>query len=293
MRPLHIVTDSTCNLPADIIEQYEVRIVPVHIQFGEETFRDGIDLTPADFYARVEQEGEIPKTSQPPPSAFASVFEELPAGEPVLSIHVSEQLSGTLQSAQMAARDFPDRDIVTFDSKSFSIGMGFLIWEAVTLADEGQTLEDILTRLRWRRDHTYLHLTTATLRYLRMSGRIGMLENMIGAVLKMKPIITLTDGRLAATERQRTRSRALDLIVARTLELVDTSKPVWLGVIHAQVRDEADALYECLSAQVNVERSFVGEAPPSIVVHGGPGVIGAFVTQANPEQSEAPVHNEE
>lgn len=287
---LNIVTDTTCVLPDAFFEQYPIVRVPTWVHFGEQGFREIVDISTEDLFARVEQTRMIPKTSQPTPAQFVEVYQSLPPDVPILSIHLSSFLSGTFRSAELAAAECPDRHILLFDSRAFHFGLGFMVWDALEQAAQGAALDAIMARLMWRREHTFLALTPKTLDYLRLSGRVSMLQHALGAMLNVKPIISLKDGRLIADGRTRTRKRALAEIVERVARAVTPEdRAVWVGIAHAGVPEEAAWLKEQIEARVNAVRCVVGGLTPAVAVHGGPGVIGAFLTPAEPAPEELEV----
>ena len=284
---LNIVTDTTCVLPDEMFARFPIVRVPTWIHFGEQGFREIVDISADELFARVEQTRVIPKTSQPTPAQFVEVYQSLPTDVPILSIHLSSLLSGTFRSAELAAAECPNHRIVVFDSRAFHFGVGFMVWDAIEQAAQGASLNTIFARLVWRRAHTFLALTPKTLDYLRLSGRVSMLQHALWAMLNVKPIISLKDGRLIADGRTRTRKRALAEIVDRVVQAVTPEeRAVWVGIAHAGVPEEAAWLKEQIEARVNAVRCVVGGLTPAVAVHGGPGVIGAFVTPADPLSQE-------
>jgi DegV family protein with EDD domain len=176
---VRIVTDSTSNLPRELLEQYAIGVVPVLVIFGRQTYRENVDITLPEFYDRVERTGEVPSASQPSPGAFVDVYTKLlqEAGDcQLLSIHLTGRLSGVLASARLAAEMLPQADIALFDSQSVSMGLGFCVLEAARMAAQGASRDEIVARLEQVRDRLNIFLTPATLRYLQSSGRVGRLQ---------------------------------------------------------------------------------------------------------------------
>jgi DegV family protein with EDD domain len=272
---IKILADSTCNLSAAIIDKYDLRIAPIAIQFGQETYEEGIDIDRALFYSKIDEMGIIPTSSQPSPAWFAKYYEEL-QDHPVLVITVTRKHSGTFESAIMAKSMVPDADVEVFDSGSISLGTGWMVLEAARMVEAGATLPDILRRLETIRSQSRLYLTPLTLKYLQMSGRVGRLQGAIASMLKVKPIIYLEDGSLEAGENVRTRSKAL----ARLVELLESNlgrtQPINLAVIHARADNDADWLMQRAGEILNVQEVLKEELVASLAVHGGPGVIGIF-----------------
>ena len=285
--PVRIVTDSTCNLPPDLIQQYQIPQVPVLVLFGQETYREGVDITPREFYDRVERTGVVPTTSQPAAGAFVEVYREVvqkaaqqserehgPGACQILSIHLTGRLSGVLASAYAATQMLPDLDIALFDTLSVSLGSGFCVLEAARMAAEGATRDQIVARLAQIRDRLNIYLTPATLKYLQMSGRIGRLQGALAALLNVKPIIRCHEGLLDAFEKVRTRRGSLDRILALTAEACGSTDLVDIGVIHADAPEEARELADRIRASFNCRNLFVETLSLALGVHGGPRMIG-------------------
>ena len=272
---IRLVTDSTCDLPRDWFARLDVTVVPISIQFGTETYLEGVTIDESTFYRRVNELGMIPKTSQPAPGVLADVYRQLgAAGDEVLSLHITGKLSGTVNSAELARQMVSDQvRVEVFDSLAGSAGLGFMVWEAYTMAQAGATMEDILARLRTIRAHVQIILTLKTLKYAQMSGRVTTIQHVLASLLDLKPIITLEDGSLDVTERIRTRrqavARMLDLIAARV-----GSGPMHLAVIHAHAPQEAHQLMDQAQYRFRCEHSFVAPLATSIAANLGPGTLG-------------------
>ncbi|MDP3047384.1 MAG: DegV family protein [Chloroflexota bacterium] len=281
--PVRIVTDSTCNLPPDLIQQYQIPQVPILVLFGKETYREGVDITPREFYDRVERTGFVPTTSQPAAGAFAEVYRQVaqqaeqehgPGACQILSIHLTGRLIGVLASAYAATQMLPDLDIALFDTLSVSLGSGFCVLEAARMAADGTARDQIVERLAQIRDRLNIYLTPATLKYLQMSGRIGRLQGALAALLNVKPIIRCHEGLLDAFEKVRTRRGSLDRILALTAEACGSTDLVDIGVIHADAPEEARELADRIRASFNYRNLFVETLSLALGVHGGPGMIG-------------------
>jgi DegV family protein with EDD domain len=272
-----IVTDSTCNLSAEVLAAHDIRVAPITIQFGNETYQEGIDITRDLFYRKVEEMGIIPTTSQPTPAWFSRYYQELAAqGQQILVITITAQHSGTYQSAVLAKSMVPEADVEVFDSKSISLGTGWMILEACQMAEAGRDRTAILSRLGEIRAGAHLFITPATLKYLQMSGRVGKLQGAVASLLNVKPIITLVDGTLEAGENIRTRRKAVNRLMQLMEEAVGASDPVNLAVIHARAPQAAQELLAEAKAKLNVRAVLEGDLVCSLAVHGGPGVVGLF-----------------
>ncbi|HID87527.1 MAG TPA: DegV family protein [Anaerolineae bacterium] len=274
---IKIVTDSTCDLPIHLFQQYDITVVPINIQFGTETYQEGITMDRPTFYRKIEEMGIIPTTSQPSAGQFVEVYRRVAAegATSILSLHLTSKRSGTYQSAELARSMLPELDIHVFDTLSLSAGLGFSVLEAARAIEAGKSVDEILQRLEIIRDNLRIFLTPATLKYLQMSGRVGKLSGALASLLNVKPIIVVEDGLLDVTERVRTRRKALE----RLLELTEEAHgkdPINLAVVHAETPDEAQDLMERARARLNCVESFVEDLATSLAVHGGPGIIGVI-----------------
>ncbi|OGO16789.1 MAG: hypothetical protein A2Z14_06945 [Chloroflexi bacterium RBG_16_48_8] len=273
---IRIITDSTCNLPPETLEKYNIRIAPISIQFLDETYEEDIDIDRDTFYRKIDEMGIIPTTSQPTPAWFAKFYEEAdPEKDEVLVITITQKHSGTYDSAILAKSMVPDVEVTVFDSASISLGTGWMILEAARAVEEGKDMETILKRLEHIRDNSTLFLTPAVLKYLQMSGRVGKLQGAIASLLNVKPIIGLTDGALAAIENVRTRGKAIERLLTLTKEAFG-DKPVKVAVIHARAEEDGRKLLELVKKRFNVQEVLFGDLVASLAVHGGPGVIAVF-----------------
>jgi DegV family protein with EDD domain len=272
---IKIVADSTCNLTDEIVQQYDLRIAPIAIQFGQESYEEGIDIDRDTFYRKIEEIGIIPTSSQPSPAWFAKHYEELQDSS-VLVITVTRKHSGTFESAIMAKSMVPEADVEVFDSASISLGTGWMVLEAARMVETGASLPDVLRRLETIRSKSRLFLTPLTLKYLQMSGRVGRLQSAIASMLKVKPIIYLEEGSLEVGENVRTRSKAL----ARLVDLLDVyfgrDQPLNLAVMHARAEEDAKWLVDKTKEVLNINEFMMADLVASLAVHGGPGVIGIF-----------------
>lgn len=276
---VRVITDTTCNLPPELIAAHHIPTAPIAIQFGEEGYDEFINLDRDLFYRRIQETGTIPTTSQPSPAWFAEQYRlAAQARLPVVVITVTSKHSGTHQSALLARSLVPEADVEVFDSASISLGTGWMVLEAAEMAARGSTRSAILQRLAAIRRNSHLYLTPATLKYLQMSGRVGKLQGALASVLDVKPIIILQDGVLEARENVRTRTKALERLVALA-EAAAGSAPVRMGIVHARAPEEARKLLEMVTPRLNCEAVMMEDLVPSLAVHGGPGVLGlAFHT---------------
>jgi DegV family protein with EDD domain len=273
---IHIVTDSTASLPAELVKRNAVHVVPQVVNFSGQIFRDGVDLTIAEFYQRLSAAREVPTTSQPSAGEFAALFSRLTAdGSTVLAIVVSHELSGTYLSAQGAREMLPDADIHVVDSRSVSAPLAFMVIEAARLARAGVDVESIKARIAPMTAGFHIYFLVDTLEYLRRGGRIGGAAALLGTALKMKPILVIQRGRVEPFERVRTKTKA----VARLLDLVrvglDPARDgkMYLALVHGNVPDQAATLHAELAKEFNPHETMLTDLTPAIATHVGPGVL--------------------
>lgn len=271
---IKLVVDSTCNLPEDIIKKYDIRVAPISIQFNTETYEEGIEIEQSLFYRKIEEMGIIPTTAQPTPAWFAKYYSDLTEdGHTILVITITSKHSGTYDSAILAKSMVKEAQVEVFDSLTISLGTGFMVLEAARMIEAGKDLPSILSRLEQIRDRSSLIFTPATLKYLQMSGRVGLLKAALGSVLDLKPIITLEDGALAVKENVRTRGKAINRILELIEEAVGTNEPINLGVFHANVEEEGRELLAMAQERFNINESLFADLVSSLAVHGGPGIL--------------------
>ena len=270
-----IITDTTACLSPEFARRFEIPIIPQIINFGNESFYEGTQIDTETFIARLKTSRELPKTAAPPPELFREQFERLvPLGEPILCIHPSTEVSGTVRSAMVARQDFPDADIRVIDTRSVATPLGTMVELCAGWAEAGLDADTITTRLESLIRRCRVYFLVATLDYLARGGRIGGAAHLLGSVLQIKPILSLHDGKVDQYERERTHKRA----VARLKEIVCDQAPHdgtgYLTVMHSDVPEEGRALADDLARLANQAQISVSSVPPAIVTHGGPGILG-------------------
>jgi DegV family protein with EDD domain len=271
---IRIIADTTCALPRELTASLGIPVLPQIIIFGEETFRDDTELNTALFLKKLRASPVLPKTAAPPPALYTPIFEEILAkGDVPLVLCPSSDVSGTLRSAEVAAKDFPDKGIRVLDTRTVAGMLGAAVLQADGWAKQRVPMEEILSRLEKLKNQARTYFVVDTLEYLHKGGRIGGAKRLLGEMLQVKPILRLLDGRVEAYEQQRTRSRSL----ARLQELVAADCPPgegsYLCVMQADAADTAKELAEGFKKRMGVQDVPIYELPPAIVVHGGPGTI--------------------
>ncbi|MBS3783119.1 MAG: DegV family protein [Anaerolineae bacterium] len=271
---VRIVTDTTAGLAGRTARRYDIPVIPQVIIFGSDAYLEGQEIDHATFMKRLTSSEELPKTSAPPPELFVETFERLvPGGEPILCLHPSTELSGTVRSATVAAADFPEADIRIIDTRVIGSPLATMVTLAAQWAEAGSDVDAIEERIRGMMPRSRIYFLVDTLEYLAKNGRIGGAAALLGSVLQVKPILTLRDGRADQFERTRTRKRA----VARLKELVLKQMPGdgsgHLSIMHAAVPDQAQALADDLCQALGLAEVPILDVPPAIVTHAGPGVL--------------------
>ncbi len=271
---VHIVTDTTSCLPPEVAERYAIPVIPQVIHLGEQTYAEGRDLTLEQFLDYLVSHRDLPKTSAPPPAWFAPIFQRLTAtGEPVLCIHPSTDLSGTVRSATVAARDFPEADIRVLDTRLIAAPLGKVVELAAQWAAQGMDADTIEQRVMDLARRNRLYFVVDTLDYLARGGRIGKAAHLLGTALRIKPILALEDGVIVAHHKERTLRRALDYLTRTVVAEYPRQGAGYLQVMHAAVPERAQALAERLAAELGLDEVPVASLPPAIITHAGPGAL--------------------
>ena len=275
-----LVTDSTADLPREVIERWKVFVLPLKVHFGDQQYLDS-ELTSEEFYARLTTDSELPKTSQPSPEDFAAVYTEaLSNHDEVISLHISSGLSGTLNSAHVAADKFPGR-VHLVDSRSISLAVGQQVLAAAEGIKEGLGVQAVLAKIAVMRQNMETIFTLDTLEFLHKGGRIGTVEGLLGSLLKIKPIIRVNDkGVYVPAGMARSSEKALSSIVSILKSAARGRAVASLAIAHGAAPDAAAKLQGKLESIFNTQVSLFTEVGPVIGVHTGPGTVGASVVFA-------------
>lgn len=275
-----IIADTLSCLPVEYAKEHDLPVIPQVINFGNDSYLEGVTMDTMAFMERLKTSPVLPKTAAPPPELFIKEFERfVPSGEPILCIHPSTEVSGTVRSAITAAQGFPQADIRIIDTRVIGSPVGSLIKLAVQWAEEGLDGDTIEARIQEMLPCCRLYFLVSTLEYLAKGGRIGGAAALLGSMLQIKPILTFTDGRVDQFERERTHKRALARLKELVLTQYPRKQPGYLTVMHAGVPEEGQALAEDLRALLGLEEVPVYFVPPAIITHGGPGILAvAFFT---------------
>jgi DegV family protein with EDD domain len=275
---VRVVTDSTADMPPDMLRRLGVEVVPLMVLMGDQTFRDGIDITAHEFYERLGHESKLPTTSQPSPGLFMETYQKATAdGSSVISIHISSKLSGTYENALVAARNFPDGRVRVVDTEEVSAGIAMFVLTAAEMARNGYDIEAIESQLNSLKERVKLIAVVDTLEYLRKGGRIGGLSSFLGSILSVKPLLQLKDGEVQPLERVRTRGKALQ----RLAELVkEMGKLERLAIMHADDPDGAGELANLIAPYFPLKDIYISTVGPVIGTHAGPRCLGVVAQKA-------------
>lgn len=276
---VHIVTDSTSDISKELAQEHGITVVPLTVSFGHESYRDGIDLSAEEFYARLQLTNVLPTTSQPPPALFQYAYQHLASRGDVVSIHLSHKFSGTVDAARAAAQEVaPDR-ITVVDSGSVSMGLGMCVIAAARVARTGGTREACAAAAESVASRLRIAVAFETLEYLRRGGRIGRATAFLGGLLRLKPILTVKDGETFPVTRVRSRAKALDELFALCArdERIDE-----IAIMYTTTPDDGAALAERARAARPGVPLHLGRFGPALGVHGGPGMLGFAIVEGAP-----------
>jgi DegV family protein with EDD domain len=277
MSKIAIVTDSSALLPSELVVEHAIRVVPLTVLWGSETYLDGVEITPLEFYQRLAKDPHSPSTTQPTPDDFMVVFEKLASEyEGIVAPLLSSELSGTVNSAQLAAEQFGNLPIRIVDTRSTAMGLGLAVLAAARAAEAGASIDAIEKTALKVADSAKVLFVVDTLEYLHRGGRIGGASRFFGTALGIKPLLHLADGRVDALERVRTKRKAVD----RMLELAGNyvnGESVRASVMHANALVEAQTLKTQVEDRFNCTECFLTELSPVITAHVGPGTVALAV----------------
>jgi len=276
---IRIVTDSNCDLPAELVKEHRIAVVPLYINIGTASYLDGIEMTRAQFYEGLPSFKSHPMTSVPGPGTFVETYRRL-AGEgasAILSIHIAGSLSAVSNVARLAAEEFQEVPVTVFDSGQLTLGTGLLVLAAARAAEAGLAAPEILARLEEQASRTYCFAALDTLEYLRRSGRLTRLQSSLGSVLQVKPLLKMHGGQFDM-ERVRTRNGAQFRLIQLTSELGPLEE---LALVHTHAPDKAQALaHKAGQLFPTGATPLSAEVTPVIGSHIGPGAVGFVAVKA-------------
>ena len=271
-RKVAVVTDSTADLPAQLVKARGITVVPLTLNFEGRSLLDGVEIRPTEFYRKLPNATTHPTTSQPSPGRFAEAYSQLLQDhDEVVSIHISEKLSGTYASAVQGAEMTDASRVHVVDSQLVSMSLGLITLAGSEIANQGADGGEVARRVSEMRDQVQTYFSVATLEFLRRGGRIGRASALLGSVLQVKPVLCIRDGLVTPLERVRTFDRALKRVTELARE-VDRGKGLCVIVGHADAEDDAERVARELEPVA--ETLMIQPLGPVVGAHAGPGVVG-------------------
>ena len=277
MSKVAVVTDSTTYMPPDLVKKHNISVAPQVLIWGDQTYKDGVDINSTEFFTRLKTAKVMPTTSQVSVVSFQEIFQDLVnKGFEVLALLVSSKLSGTVQSALQAKElmDSAGEKVNVVDSQSVAMALGFQVLAVARALEEGASLRDAIALAEKSHQYTGVFFAVDTLEFLHRGGRIGGAQRFIGSALNLKPILAIQNGRVEGIERIRTKSKAHDRVLELVVEKVAGRSPVRLATLHANAADDAKALLARAEQALNPVESVFTEVSPTVGTHAGPGTIG-------------------
>lgn len=270
---IRIVTDSTCDLPPEIIDQFQITVVPIYVNLGDKSYQDGIDLDRKEFYSSLEDLRIMPSTSSPSIESFSDTFTRLlsKGAEAILSIHLSAKIGGVFNVASLAANSIKQGIIHTFDAGQISLGTGFIVATAAKMAQAGKSLQEILSKLQDLAERTYTFAIVDNLKFLQHSGRISQFKTMLGSLLKVKPVLRFHKGIVSIKIMRTTRNAVENLLTTiKTMGQLEN-----ISILHINAPEKAEQLKTALLNEFP-ELSLTNpvDVNPAVGSHIGPGAVG-------------------
>ena len=278
MDNLQIVTDSTADIPKDVVEAHDIKVVPLAIHFGDEQYTDGVDLTSGQFYDKLKSESTMPRTSQPAPGQFAEVYREaIRQGKKILSIHISSKLSGTFQAASLAADMVGKQHVTLIDSLSASMGTGL---QVIAAAKNKHSLADAEKAVNAAKENLGLLFLVDSLEYMEKNGRIGRASSLLGSLLQIKPVLSFREGIVDVVEKVRGGRKSYRRVLEIFQEKASNTK-VDVAVVHADAEERAKQLLQDVQGLAQCVEVYLSDIGPIVGSHGGPGTLGLIWTPSS------------
>jgi len=270
--PVKVVTDSSADLPDQLAQELGITVVPIYVRFGEEVYRDRVNISEDEFYQRLEHDPAHPTTIQPGPQDFLEVYQKLsPGADGIVSIHISGKLSGTCNSALMA-KDMMEGacPIEVVDSYAVTMGLGLIVIAAAQMAKAGESMDKIVEEAKRAIPQLHLLALFDTLKYLLLGGRIGKARALLGSILNVKPMVSLKDGEVVPAGQARNRAKGMDKLFDFVKNAADIQD---LAVVYNTMPDEAQTLVERIGSVFDREKIRIARVGPALGVHMGPGML--------------------
>lgn len=278
MAKITLVTDSTAYLSKEFVEKHNIKVIPLNITWDNDTFRDNVDITAEAFYERLEKSNTIPTTSQPSSGDFLSIFTDAAKGaDALVAVLISSGISGTVDSALMAKKEFTQVPVEVLDSKVTAAGLALMARAMTAVAEKGGSLDDVINMGKRVLDSMGVYFVVDTLKYLHKGGRIGGASAFLGSALDLKPILYLSpEGKVAALEKVRTKKKAVNRLIDLAVEKAN-SKKAYVGIMQANALESAKAIKVELEKRIDLAEIEIYELSPAIGTHTGPGTLGIAV----------------
>jgi DegV family protein with EDD domain len=276
---IKIVTDSTADLPDQLVKELGITVVPVYVRFGDKVYRDRVDISEDEFYERLTHDPVHPSTVQPGPQDFLEAYRKLsPDADGIISIHVSGKLSGTCNSALMA-KDMLEGGcpVEVVDSETLSMSLGLTAIVAAQMAEAGKSLDKVVEEVKQAIPKIHLLAFLDTLEYLKRGGRIGKVKALLGSVLSVKPMLAVKDGELVPAGQVRTRAKGIDKLFDFVKNAADIQD---LAIVYNTTPDEAQNLAERIGSIFDREKIRIARLGPGLGVHAGPGAMLVAIREA-------------
>ena len=268
-----IIADSCCDLSPELIEKFEIEIIPLSVFINNQNYLDGVEISAAELFEAVRKSGSLQKTSAPPVAAFCDVFQKYPE---FISFSISSKLSASYQSASIAKQSLPNVKGILIDSLSLSTGIGLLVLAAAEMAQKNESLEQIMAKINPLIPKTNASFVIDTLDYLYMGGRCSSMEHVVGSLLKIRPVIEVKkDGTLGVKEKvSGSRKKALNLMLENFAKNKESIDPTRVFITHSACPNDAAFLYDEIKKIMNIQNLYITEAGSTIASHCGPNTIG-------------------
>lgn len=280
---IRIVADTLSCISTEEAKELNIGFLPQLVIFGDKTYRDDSEIDPPSFLQKLTSSSILPKTAAPQPALYNPLFEQVQKEKSTaIVICPSAKVSGTVRSAETAAQEFPDADIRIVDTGSIASPLGAIVREAVKWVNSGLDADTVVQKANDMSSRSGIYFLVNTLEYLRKGGRIGLATALVGSLLDMKPILTFKHGQVEPFDKQRTKKRAVARMVDQAILDCDGCNQTFFSVIHGGNIEEAEAVAEEAKKRLNIKDVWVSYAPPAILVHGGPGLLGVTFFKKDP-----------
>lgn len=274
-----VITDSTSDVPAELVAKLGITVVPSYVMFGTESYRDGVELSREQFYEKLASTKVIPSTAAPPPAVYQQVYSQLAEEtDEMVSIHLASRYSAIYNSAAIAAREVPGARIAVIDSEQITMGYGWLVIAAAEAAQRGASYDEIVALVEAMKPRTRVLAALGTLEYLHRGGRVDWIRAMVGTLLRIKPIVEVRLSGINLVERARTLERSLERLLVLVQELGPLERAI---VLHTAAPDLASSFADRLQQISPDWKRSIEQAGVTIASHAGPGAVGVACVTAN------------